>query len=64
MTMQIINSRTIKKWDAAIEARQKGIAKERGKLDEAIAELSMLRDCCERAWDDLQSARDALSELV
>ena len=47
-----------------IEKRQKAIAKERDKLDELISELTSLRDCCERAWDDLQMARDALSELV
>lgn len=47
-----------------IESRRDDIGKERDKLDDMIAELEALRDCCERAWDDLQSARDALSELA
>lgn len=42
----------------------KAVAKERDKLDEAIADMEQLRECCDRAWEDLQSARDALSELV
>lgn len=53
-----------KSWIKEIEKRQAAIAKERDRLDEAIAEMSDLRDCCDRAWNDLQSARDALSELV
>jgi prefoldin subunit 5 len=45
-----------------IEKRRDAIGKERDKLNEMISEMETLRDCCERAWDDLQTARDALSE--
>lgn len=55
---------TIKSWDTKIKARQDAVAKERDKLDADIEELSMLRESCDRAWDALQTARDALSELV
>lgn len=47
-----------------IEKRQKAVAAERDKLDDAIGELTDLRESCEEAWDDLQRARDALSRLV
>jgi hypothetical protein len=55
---------TIGKMLKVIEARQTGVAKERDKLDAAISEMEDLRDSCNRAWDALQDARDALSELV
>jgi hypothetical protein len=41
-----------------------GVAKERDKLDELISELNQLKESCDKAYDDMQSARDALSELV
>jgi len=44
--------------------RQAAIANERDKLDNLIGELGDLRESCDRAWDALQEARDALSELV
>ena len=47
-----------------IEKRRDAVGKERDKLDEAIADLEGLRDTCQRAWDCLQDARDALSELA
>ena len=47
-----------------IEKRRDAVGKERDKLDHMIADLEGLRDCCDAAWDDLQHARDALSELV
>ena len=53
-------SKMIKK----IEKRYIAIGKERDKIDSMIDDLTDLRDCCDRAWDDLQHARDALSELV
>jgi hypothetical protein len=54
----------VKSWIKTIETRMAGIAKERDKLDEAISEMEVLRENCDTAWNDLQSARDALSELV
>lgn len=56
--------RQIRNWERALEARQDAVAKERNKLDTFLDEAEMLRDSCERAWDSLQDARDALSELV
>lgn len=47
-----------------LDRRQKAVAAERDKLDEAIEEMEALRDSCARAHDALLSARDALSELV
>lgn len=48
----------------AIEKRQAAIAKERDKLDAMIDDLQALKDSCDSAWHDLQSARDHLSEQV
>jgi septal ring factor EnvC (AmiA/AmiB activator) len=47
-----------------IEAIRKQIGKDRDKLDELIVEAEGLKECCERAHDSLESARDALSELA
>ena len=54
----------IAKMVKAIDARMKGIASERDKLDDAIGTFDELREHCREAWDDLQRARDALSQLV
>ena len=59
MTRTKINS-----WLREIERRQNAIAKERDRLDAAISEMEELKDSCERAYEDMQNARDALSELV
>ena len=47
-----------------IAKRQEAVAKERDKLDDFIAHLTDLREDCDNAWNCLQDARDALSELV
>jgi hypothetical protein len=47
-----------------ITVRMETVAAERDKLDVMIDELTGLKDSCQRAYDDLWSARDALSELV
>ena len=54
----------IKSWIKQIEVRQAAIGKERDKIDAMIEEMSGLKECCDRAWDELQNARDSLSELV
>ena len=41
-----------------------GVAIERDKLDELISEMEDLRENCDEAWDHLERARDALSEMV
>jgi uncharacterized membrane protein len=45
-----------------IEKHRIAVGKVRDKLDQGIAEMEALRDCCDRAMDDLENARDALSE--
>lgn len=47
-----------------IDERMKGVASERDKLDEMISTAEALKEDCENAYDALQDARDALSELV
>lgn len=47
-----------------ITKRQASVALERDKLDELISEVTDLREDCDNAWNNLQDARDALSELV
>jgi len=47
-----------------IEKRMVAVGIERDKLDNLIDELAHLKDNCDTAYDDLQHARDALSELV
>jgi hypothetical protein len=49
---------------AEIEKRRDAVGKERDRLDDLIGELEGLRDSCDRAYCDLQNARDALSELA
>ena len=45
-----------------LEKRRDAVGKERDKLGNLIAELDGLRDSCNRAYDDMQHAIDALSE--
>lgn len=47
-----------------INTRMKAVGIERDKLDDLIGDLEHLRENCRSAYDDLQHARDALSELV
>lgn len=47
-----------------INTRMKAVGLERDKLDDLIGDLEHLRENCRSAYDDLQHARDALSELV
>lgn len=54
----------LKALEKQIETRQKAVAKERDRIDALLSEFDGLRESCDRAWDALQDARDALSELV
>jgi hypothetical protein len=54
----------IEGWIKQVQKRMDGVAAERDKIDSVLEELAMLKDSCERAYDNLQNARDALSELV
>ena len=53
---------TIAKMIKEIEKRRDAVGKERDKLDTLLNEITNLRDSCEMAWHDLQSAIDSLSE--
>lgn len=56
--------REIKAWIAKIERHRAEVAKARDRLNESIDEMESLRDCCERAHQDLENAIEALSELA
>ena len=59
-----MDKRTVKSWLKKIEQQRAKVAKTRDGLDDAISEMEGMRDCCDRAYDDLQNARDALSEFA
>lgn len=59
-----MNKRKTQSIIKSIEKHMKQIGKDRDKLDEFIDELNGLREDCEHAYDCLQEARDALSEMV
>ena len=54
----------INKLQKKLEKAQNTVGLDRDALDEIISEAEGLRESCDRAWDHLQDARDALSELV
>lgn len=64
MTYKVKPTVTINNAIKQIEKRMIAVGKERDKLDDLIGELEHLKDNCRTAYDDLQHARDALSELV
>lgn len=55
---------TIAAIDRKLAKEQQAVGKTRDHLDEVISELSSLMESCDRAYDHLQDARDALSELA
>lgn len=55
---------TLKNAQKYIDKRMQALAAERDKLSTLIDDLSYLRDKCEEAYDNLERARDALSEVV
>jgi HPt (histidine-containing phosphotransfer) domain-containing protein len=64
MTVKFKPNVTLANAAKQIEKRMIAVGKERDKLDELIGELEQLKWNCEEAYDNLQRARDALSELV
>ena len=62
--MKVSGNKSINAIIRDIDKRMAAVAKERDKLDELICELEHLKYNCQTAWEDLQHARDALSELV
>ena len=59
-----MNRRSITSAIKEIKKRELSVGKERDKLCDLIDELSELKECCDRAYDALAEAREALSELV
>ena len=55
---------TIRQVKKKLEQRLEGLAKERGKLRELEDEIAEQAEVCDRAMDALESAIDALSEIV
>jgi len=47
-----------------IDKHMKEVARTRDHLDESIGTLEELREDCRNAYDCLEQARDALSEMV
>lgn len=62
--MKVSGNKSINSVIKELDKRMQGVAKERDKLDDLISELEHLRENCRAAYDDMQSARDHLSELV
>lgn len=62
--LKLLSKQGIKSIDKKIANHMARIAADRDKLDEYISELTHLKGNCDEAYDALQQARDALSELV
>ena len=59
-----MNKRQIQALVKNLDKRMQEVAKVRDKIDDDISQFEQLREDCEKAYDSLQDARDALSELV
>ena len=59
--MKIKNAAT---WKQVLQKHQTDVGKVRDRLRRDISEMDGLAESCERAYDDLQHAIDALSELA
>lgn len=64
MSYKVKPTVTINNAIKQIDKRMVAVGKERDKLDDLIGELEHLKENCTNAYDDLQRARDSLSELV
>jgi hypothetical protein len=53
-----------KRWTDVLKKRQAEVAKVRDSIVDDIDEMDGLKSSCDRAYDDLQSAINALSELA
>ena len=53
-----------RRWIDVLKKRQIQVAAVRDKLREDVEEIEGLKESCERAYDDIQHAIDALSELA
>ena len=59
-----MNKRKIESINKGLDKEMAKVAKCRDDLDAFIDELTSLREDCAEAYDCLQRARDALSEMV
>lgn len=59
-----MNKRQTQSIVKGIEKHMAKVAKARDDLDDFISTLDELREDCRNAYDCLQDARDALSEMV
>jgi ABC-type transporter Mla subunit MlaD len=64
MSLKTIDKTTLNNFRKQLKTIQKQVGKDRDALRNYIDEAESLIDCCDRAYDDLESAADALSELV
>ena len=53
-----------KKWKAQLQKHLEAVGKERDALRDDIGKMEDLEYCCDEAYDSLQRAVDALSELA
>jgi hypothetical protein len=59
-----MNKRQIASWKKKIEKRRDEVGKMRDKLRDDMDEMDMLKECCDRAVENMDAAIDALSELA
>lgn len=59
-----VESEKVMKWIECLRERMAAVGDERDRLISCIDEMEGLRDCCDEAYDSLQRAVDALSELA
>jgi hypothetical protein len=52
------------KWKVQLQQHLEAVGKERDALRSDIDEMEALEECCEEAYDNIQRAIDALSELA
>ena len=57
-------SKQIERWIKVLEAKRVKVGRVRDDLASVVSEMEQLRENCETAYYDLQSAIDALSELA
>ena len=59
-----MNKRQLTSIQKGIEKHMAKVAKTRDQLDEFISDMQALKEDCDKAYDALIDARDALSEMV
>ena len=59
-----MNKRKVESWKRQIQKRMSEVAKVRDAIRDDVTEMEALGDCCERAYDEMERACEALSELT